>query len=122
MDEQVSRSDDYTWNEVVNERMSYLGDEFKKISGLSFIHEFTDAMFHPIFLKPGADGKVDHERLHPDGILTSGDRKIFIEFSRCPERLASGRLKQKCKRLQEVAKLNKAGFCVNTIYQGKVYA
>ena len=51
--------------------MRYLGDEFKKIPGMSFIHEFTDTMFHPIFLKQGADGKVDHERLHPDGITYS---------------------------------------------------
>ena len=107
---------------IHNEVMRYLGDEFKKISGLSFIHEFTDAMFHPIFLKPGADGKVDHERLHPDGILTSGAKKIFIEFSRCPENLASERIKTKVRRLREVAKLHNAGFCVVVLtkHEGKI--
>ena len=79
---------------IHNELMSYLGNEFKKIPGLSYTHEFTDAMVHPIFLKPGADGTADQERLHPDGILMSSDSKTFIEFSRCPESLASGRLKQ----------------------------
>ena len=79
-------------------------------------------MFHPIFLKPGADGKVDHERLHPDGILTSGDKKIFIEFSRCPENLASERIKTKVRRLREVAKLHNAGFCVVVLtkHEGKI--
>ncbi|CAL6426024.1 unnamed protein product [Bathycoccus prasinos] len=74
---------------IHNELMSYLGNEFKKIPGLSYTHEFTDAMVHPISLKSGADGTVEHERLHPDGILTSGDSKIFIilamsgAFSEC---------------------------------------
>ncbi len=69
--------------------MSYLGNEFKKIPGLSYTQEFTDAMVHPIFMKSAADGTVEHERLHPDGILTSGDSKIFIilamsgAFSEC---------------------------------------
>ena len=67
-------------------------------------------MVHPIFLKPGADGKVDQERLHPDGILMSGDRKVFIEFSRCPESLASERIKIKVNK--EVAKSHNAEYCV----------
>ena len=73
-------------------------------------------------VKPGADGKVDHKRLHPDGILTSGDKKIFIEFSRCPENLASERIKTKVRRLREVAKLHNAGFCVVVLtkQEGKI--
>jgi len=97
---------------IHNELMRYLGDEIKKIPGLCYTHEFTDAMVRLIFLKPGADGKVEQERLHPDGILMSGDRKIFMEFSRCPESLASDRIKTKVNRLQEVARSHNAGFCV----------
>ncbi|CAL6424346.1 unnamed protein product [Bathycoccus prasinos] len=74
---------------IHNELMSYLGNEFKKIPRLSYTHEFTDQMVHPISLKSGANGTVEHGRLHPDGILTSGDSKIFIilamsgAFSEC---------------------------------------
>jgi len=49
----------------------------------------------------------------------SGDRKIFIEFSRCPESLASDRIKTKVNRLQEVARSHNAGFCVVSHQAGR---
>jgi hypothetical protein len=92
--------------------MTQLGNEMKKIPGLAFTHEFTEGMFKPILLRPGADGQVEHEKLHPDGILMSGDVKVFIEFSRCPANQVRTRMKEKADRLAEVAKLHNAQYCV----------
>jgi len=74
-------------------------------------------------LKPGADGNVDRERLHPDGILMSGDVKVFIEIFRCPESQVSGRIKEKTKRLAEVAQMHNAQYCfvILTKHEGKIH-